>query len=574
METLKTLFRQWAGEPCVEALAIGAGGSSRRYFRLLAASGRSAIGAIASDRRENEAFFAFTRHLHAKGIRVPQLYAVADDRCHYLQQDLGDQTLYGLLYEKKRQGGGFDSQMLNLYRSALADLADIQLAGADIDFSVAYPTPAFDRRSILWDLNYFKYYYLKLADIPFDEQLLEDDFSRLADLLLQADCNYFMYRDFQGRNIMVVERVESGKWKVESGKSADAPATNAITQSHNNALLYYIDYQGGRRGAAQYDVASLLYSAKSDLPEPIRRELLDHYLDHRGIRGTDRRRWLDPFWLYVYIRILQTLGAYGFRGLYQRKDYFIQSIPLALQNLRRLADEHPLPQETKYLYGVIKSVVDSGEWVVDSKDNFEIRNSKYEIQNSLAAALGQLSAFRVLLYQGAVNMGRGVDWAIDALEFLPDCCLVVAGGGDLLAEMKRYAAEKAWADRVLFLGRLAPYELERLTPMADVGLVMLEDRGLSYHYALPNRIGDFVAAGVPMVVSDLPEMSAVVRKFDIGEVIAGEGRERHEAELLAEAVRRVLERGKANYDFAAARADMDWDKEKQKLISILNAITL
>ncbi|MBR2958803.1 MAG: phosphotransferase, partial [Bacteroidales bacterium] len=195
METLKTLFRQWAGEPCVEALAIGAGGSSRRYFRLLAASGRSAIGAIASDRRENEAFFAFTRHLHAKGIRVPQLYAVADDRCHYLQQDLGDQTLYGLLYEKKRQGGGFDSQMLNLYRSALADLADIQQAGADIDFSVAYPTPAFDRRSILWDLNYFKYYYLKLADIPFDEQLLEDDFSRLADLLLQADCNYFMYRD-------------------------------------------------------------------------------------------------------------------------------------------------------------------------------------------------------------------------------------------------------------------------------------------------------------------------------------------------------------------------------------------
>ena len=379
METLKTLFRQWAGEPCVEALAIGAGGSSRRYFRLLAASGRSAIGAIASDRRENEAFFAFTRHLHAKGIRVPQLYAVADDRCHYLQQDLGDQTLYGLLYEKKRQGGGFDSQMLNLYRSALADLADIQQAGADIDFSVAYPTPAFDRRSILWDLNYFKYYYLKLADIPFDEQLLEDDFSRLADLLLQADCNYFMYRDFQGRNIMVVERVESGKWKVESGKSADAPATNAITQSHNNALLYYIDYQGGRRGAAQYDVASLLYSAKSDLPKPIRRELLDHYLDHRGIRGTDRRRWLDHFWLYVYIRILQTLGAYGFRGLYQRKDYFIQSIPLALQNLRRLADEHPLPQETKYLYGVIKSVVDSGEWVVDSSRGQSLPTTNYPL---------------------------------------------------------------------------------------------------------------------------------------------------------------------------------------------------
>ncbi len=248
--------------------------------------------------------------------------------------------------------------------------------------------------------------------------------------------------------------------------------------------------------------------------------------------------------------------------------------------------------------------ISGGEMRVESKDNFEIRNLKFEIQNSLvdAPATNALTPARpqgaalstaesnqisekshnhtftqlpnttskVLLYQGAVNVGRGVDWAIDALEWLPECCLVVAGGGDLLDEMKRYAAQKAWADRVVFLGRLAPQELERLTPAADVGLVMLEDMVLSYHYALPNRIGDFVTAGVPMVVSDLPEMSAVVRRFDIGEVIEnGELR----AELLARAVKRVLERGKANYDFSAARADMDWNKEKLKLIELADSVS-
>lgn len=313
MEQLKALFAQWAGVPCSECLALGANGSSRRYYRL-SGDAVTAIGCIADDLRENEAFFAFTRHLHTKGLPVPELYLVANDRRHYLQQDLGDQTLYGLLFEKKRQGGGFDAEMLELYKKVLVDLAAIQQAGADMDFSLAYPRSDFDRQSILWDLNYFKYHYLKLQHIPFDEQLLEDDFNTLTEFLLQADCNYFLYRDFQSRNIMV-----------------------------KDGTLYYIDYQGGRRGAAQYDVASLLYSAKSDLPEVIRMELLNHYLDVRGFKGEERRRWLEHFWGYVLVRILQTLGAYGYRGLFERKDYFIQSIPLALNNLRNLLHDHPLP---------------------------------------------------------------------------------------------------------------------------------------------------------------------------------------------------------------------------------------
>jgi len=180
----------------------------------------------------------------------------------------------------------------------------------------------------------------------------------------------------------------------------------------------------------------------------------------------------------------------------------------------------------------------------------------------------------VMLYAGKVNVGRGVDWAIDALEWLPECRLVVAGDGDLLEEMKEYAAQKAWADRVEFTGRLMPEEMAALTAKADVGLVMLENMGLSYHYALPNRIGAFVQAGVPMVVSDLPEMARVVRTYGVGAVIDGKkGSERTNAEALVEAVKRVLAREWKEEDFAAARQDMDWNKEKVKLLECLKAIT-
>ena len=366
MEQLKALFHKWAGEPCTQCLALGANGSSRRYYRIIGDT-RRCIGAIASDVRENEAFFAYSRHLHARGINVPELYAVHDDRRRYLQQDLGDLSLYGLLYEKKQKGGGFDAQMLALYRQALADLHDIQVAGRDMDFSVAYPRPAFDSRSILWDLNYFKYNYLKLQHIPFDEDRLEDDFQHLAGRLLSADTNYFLYRDFNPRNIMVVE---NSKLKIDNSLTHNnnsqfsilLPASQALSTAEKksnpakNSQLFYIDYQGGRRGAAQYDVASLLFSAKSDLPQALRNELLQHYVSlHRDAH------FMDHFWHYVLLRILQTLGAYGYRGLFERKPYFIESIPLALNNLRSLIEEHPdlladLPELRSVLTGLVFNV--------------------------------------------------------------------------------------------------------------------------------------------------------------------------------------------------------------------------
>ena len=354
---LRDLFVHWAGVAPEQTLAIGAQGSSRRYFRLVAPDGRSAVGCVGDDLRENLAFFDLDRHLLARGVRVPEIYAISPDNRLYLQQDLGDTSLYNLLHEKQRTGAGFDAYMLQLYRQSLADLAVIQQVGADFDFSHAYPRPDFDRQSILWDLNYFKYHFLKLTDTPFDEQLLENDFHSLADLLLTADTHYLLYRDFQARNIMV------------SPTQPAVPSHVSQIATHSLPTLYYIDFQGARRGAAQYDVASLLYSAKSNLPEAIRRDLVGYYLDARSITGQQRTVWLNHFHAYLLARILQTLGAYGFRGIVQRKEYFRQSIPLALQNLRRLLDEQPvLFKRIPHLRGILASLVEKEETQSQTSD--------------------------------------------------------------------------------------------------------------------------------------------------------------------------------------------------------------
>jgi hypothetical protein len=200
-----------------------------------------------------------------------------------------------------------------------------------MDFTKAYPRHSFDAQSMQWDLNYFKYYFLKLKYIPFDEELLERDFHTLIAYLLSTDCNYFLYRDFQSRNIMLCD-----------GKP------------------YYIDFQGGRRGAAQYDVASLLYSAKSDIPEPIRQELLNHYLNGLASKSPiDKEDFRQHFWGYVLIRIMQAMGAYGYRGYFERKDYFINSIPLAVNNLRMIIENHTLPVQLPHLTQVWQRIVES-----------------------------------------------------------------------------------------------------------------------------------------------------------------------------------------------------------------------
>lgn len=324
------LFETWANEEARSFVALPASGSYREYYRI---SGRekSALGVYNTDHKENLAFVRFTKGFAMEGLPVPAIYAFEPDNHLYLLQDLGDTTLFAFL-QGIRKNDAFPDELLSFYKKTLDKLVQFQTKGAQcIDFSFCYPRDAFDRQSMLWDLHYFKYYFLKLARIPFDEQLLEDDFNRFIDFLLEADNHYFLYRDFQSRNIMVVN---------------DEP--------------WFIDYQGGRKGALQYDVASLLYDAKANIPEEIRTQLLQHYLDTLSKEmPVDKERFVAHYYGFVFIRLMQAMGAYGFRGFYEKKEHFLQSIPPALKNLEHLLEHAQLPIQLPVLMSTLKLVAQS-----------------------------------------------------------------------------------------------------------------------------------------------------------------------------------------------------------------------
>jgi aminoglycoside/choline kinase family phosphotransferase len=316
MNVLKKLFELHFHSPVAEVQPLQGqlGGSGRRIVRL-AGDQISAIGILYAVREENVAFLEFSRHFRRHGLPVPEIYAEDLDHGAYLEEDLGDTTLFDSL-SKNRDGGEIAAPVVDAYRKALAVLPRFQVeAGRDLNYKVCYPRARFDRQSIAWDLNYFKYYFLRLAGIPFNEQALEHDFVRLTKFLLSADQDYFLYRDFQSRNIML---------------RTGAP--------------FFVDYQGGRKGALQYDPASLLYDAKADLPPNLRQQLLDYYLDQlAGFIPLERGVFMQHYYAYVYVRLMQALGAYGFRGFYERKAHFLQSVPYALKNLRWLLHNVELP---------------------------------------------------------------------------------------------------------------------------------------------------------------------------------------------------------------------------------------
>jgi aminoglycoside/choline kinase family phosphotransferase len=298
----------------VQPLQGQLGGSGRRIIRLSGAQ-TSAIGILYDVREENVAFLEFSRHFRRHGLPVPEIFAEDLDHGAYLEEDLGDTTLFDFL-SSNRSGGDIAPGVVEAYRKALAVLPRFQVeAGRDLNYKVCYPRARFDRQSIAWDLNYFKYYFLRLAGIHFNEQALEDDFAHLTKFSLSAEQDYFLYRDFQSRNIML-----------------------------RGGEPFFVDYQGGRRGALQYDPASLLYDAKADLPPQLRQQLLDYYLDQLArLIPLERAKFLHHYYVYVYVRLMQALGAYGFRGFYERKSHFLQSVPYALKNLRWLLHNVELP---------------------------------------------------------------------------------------------------------------------------------------------------------------------------------------------------------------------------------------
>jgi aminoglycoside/choline kinase family phosphotransferase len=332
MNVLKELFERhfhsaaWLVNPVQGEL----GGSGRTIVRI-ANDKFSAIGVQHDVREENTAFIEFSRHFRRHGLAVPEIYAEDPEQGAYLEEDLGDTTLFEFL-SQHRGGQEIAPEVVAVYRKVVDELPRFQVeAGRDLNYKVCYPRASFDRQSIAWDLNYFKYYFLRLASIPFNEQALEEDFNRLTKFLLSADRNYFLYRDFQSRNIMLRE-----------------------------GRPYFLDYQGGRHGALQYDIASLLFDGKADLPPALRQHLLDHYLDSlAGFIAVDREAFLQHYYAYVYVRMMQALGAYGFRGFYERKPHFLQSVPYALKNLRWLLHNVTLPIALPALMDAFTSMVGS-----------------------------------------------------------------------------------------------------------------------------------------------------------------------------------------------------------------------
>jgi aminoglycoside/choline kinase family phosphotransferase len=342
-EALVRLYAARFGCPPRSILEIAGDGSNRSYYRLIGEDLRTAVGAVGPDHEENRAFISYTRSFHGAGLPVPELYGVDEPVGVWLEEDLGDTTLFNAVVEARKgePNVGFPESVLPLYRRVVEVLPRFQVDGGRVvDYSVAYPRDAFDLQSILWDLNYFKYHFLKLAHVPFNEQRLENDFDRLAGFLLRADTRHFLYRDFQSRNIMMVD---------------DAP--------------HFIDYQGGRRGAPQYDIASLLYDAKAAIPPDIRDHLLDHYLDALGQHlAFDRDEFIELYRGYVLVRIMQAMGAYGYRGFFERKPRFLQSVPYAARNLRRLLDDG-LPVDVPELEAVFRRIVDEWAHRRDDRDS-------------------------------------------------------------------------------------------------------------------------------------------------------------------------------------------------------------
>ena len=308
------------GESPNEILPIAESGSARKYFRIVT-DNSSLIGTFSSNIEENEAFLCFSKHFHDLGLNVPEVFAVNAERTCYLQSDFGDDNLFAHVQKALIANSGPSTgsgTLITLYKKALSHLVKLQVLGHQgLDYSKAYPTERFDRQAIIDDLNYFKYYFVKPhEEIDFNETRLGKDFEAFADFVSQAPCDFFMYRDFQSRNIMV-----------------------------KDGELYFIDFQGGRKGPLNYDVVSLLYQVKAQIPQAIRDELVNYYKAELSQYMSPEAVKFDTYQPYfVYLRLMQVLGAYGFRGLIQKKSHFIESIPYALKELKVWNETHPINQ--------------------------------------------------------------------------------------------------------------------------------------------------------------------------------------------------------------------------------------
>lgn len=311
MQKLLDLYKSWSGSAPSGVEQLDTAGSNRRYFRILGADGGSVIGVIGTSRDEDHAFIYLSGHFRKRLLPVPHILAVSDDELRYLQEDLGRVSLFGAISGGREAGGRYNQREKQLLVNTVRELPNIQIRGArGLDWTNCYPQPEFDEDTVLFDLNYFKYCFLKPAELDFHELKLEANFRLFAKDLVAEKSDSFMYRDFQARNVML----------------------------DTQGRPYFIDYQGGRKGPYYYDLASFLWQASARYPYKLRRELVYEYYNSLKLytEVPSVRHFVERLSLFVLFRTLQVLGAYGFRGYFERKKHFLDSIPPAIQNLREL----------------------------------------------------------------------------------------------------------------------------------------------------------------------------------------------------------------------------------------------
>ena len=340
MKQLTELYRSWSGAEPASIEKLPGAGSNRSYYRLTDGAGKSVIGVIGTSRDENHAFVYLCRHFVKRQLPVPQLLAVSNDELRYLQTDLGSVSLFDAIRGGREAGGRYTLKEQELLRRTIRQLPNIQMRGArELDFTQCYPQAEFDIDSVLFDLNYFKYCFLKATELDFHELKLEADFRLLAKDLTSEPCEAFLYRDFQARNIMLVE---------EPSSNSQQPVLNP----------YFIDFQGGRKGPFYYDLASFLWQASARYPYKLRRELVYEYYNElkNYTEVPTPHHFVARLSLFVLFRTLQVLGAYGFRGYFERKRHFIDSIPPAMQNLRELLQVSKFPYP--YLVSLLQQLTE------------------------------------------------------------------------------------------------------------------------------------------------------------------------------------------------------------------------
>jgi aminoglycoside/choline kinase family phosphotransferase len=324
---IEKLFRSWKKDGNLEINTLKQAGSNRQYFRILHHNHSYIATYNPLNTAENNAFIEFSRHFHRKQLPVPEILHTDENKTQYLQTDFGDVSLFQVMQQE-----GFSDHVFELFKKTIAQLARLQIEGGkNLDYNNCIATKSFDKQAIYSDLLYFLYYFVRALDLPYDKNLLLNDFDLLSSYLMQEEQKYFMHRDCQSRNVMIKDE-----------------------------RVYFIDYQGGMQGALQYDVASMLWQARAALPYEWREELLAYYFDQANelLENTlDKQNFFDSYDGFVLIRMLQTLGAYGFRGLFERKPHFISSIPFALKNLKWFLDNKKIPIRLPELQKVLRAIV-------------------------------------------------------------------------------------------------------------------------------------------------------------------------------------------------------------------------